>query len=954
MSQVFEKFHEQNITQVNAEPMRSYYIPFRDKNFSMKKEKSASVKMLKKWKFQYFSCFTDSVIQANPQEEFEIPFMWQLKGFDKNRYANFFYPFPYDPPYIRKDNPCGVYSTEYIPEESGEKKYIVFEGVDSCLYLFVNDVFVGYSTVSHCQAEFDITKYLVYGEKNVIKVIVLKWCSGSYFEDQDKLRMSGIFRDVYILSRPAEHLRDYKITTNVENGNGIVELRCDKPVKVSLYNGNVKLQEQEGKMLSFCVKNAKLWSSETPNLYKLVISYGGEYFCEYTGIRRIEIRDGIFTLNGKPIKMKGVNRHSMTPEGYAESYEWMEKDVRMFKENNINAVRTSHYPPDPYFLQLCDHYGIYVIDEADLETHGLGTVHYNGNDEHWNDLAENREYLPIYLHRQARMYEQDKNRQCILLWSLGNESGWGENFKECIRYFHRVDSRPVHYEGCRKLTDTVFREVELLDVASCMYASPQECVRRIEQVKMPFMLCEYSHAMGNSCGDVKEYWDIIYARERFFGAFVWEWCNHTVITQDGKVLYGGDFGEREPVHSSEGNFCVDGLVDTDRRPHPALGEVKQVYAPVDVYGDAKKFTVENRRDFLSLDDLRCLAIKKVLGKETERREIDISGIAARGKKTFSMPFCCENVYTSVDFLFLRKDESVCAQRQIVLCDKYPLQSGGGAARIERQGNFFRISGNGYSAMLDRCGILAELEREGEKILRKPMRLQLYRAPVDNDGPFLYEWESCRLPYAVPYPEQITMRGNTVRVHGKVVADIVEPLYDFDLIYTAYETKLQIDFRATKRDWVQHVPRIGFALEFDDAYEKVKFFGRGIDEAYEDRKMNCPIGLYEGTVKTMNYEYVKPQESGSHCGSRMVCLRAHDGKEIVVESERDFSFSVSPYTYGDYKKHRHDMLNDTGKTVLSVDYRMAGVGSAACGPVLDPKYRVKDKEIQLKFDIRFLK
>ena len=764
--------------------------------------------------------------------------------------------------------------------------------------------------------------------------------------------MSGIFRDVYILSRPQGHLHDYKITTDLDGEDGLIEIQCDKPVKVRLCDGGKKLQEQKGESLSFRISHAKPWTAETPHLYTLLLSYKGEWIREEVGIRHIEIRNGIFTLNGKPFKMKGVNRHSMTVQGYVESYELMEQDIRLFKENNINAVRTSHYPPHPYFLQLCDRNGIYVIDEADLETHGLGSIHYNGSDENWNDLANSEQYLNVYLHRQARMYERDKNRQCILIWSLGNEAGWGENFKACIRYLHSVDSRPLHYEGCRNLTDTVWKDVELLDVASCMYASPQECLERLDAVKMPFMLCEYTHAMGNSCGDIKAYWDIIYSHDAFFGAFVWEWCNHSVLTQEKKALFGGDFGEKEPVHSSEGNFCMDGLVDIDRRPHPSLGEVRQVYAPVDVYGDSKTFTLVNRRDFCNLDDLHCVAVKKVLGVETQRKDIDLSHIGAREKKTFVMPFGAESAYTTVDFLFCRQDGTVCACRQIILCDAYSLKPQQGTGRISRRGERLFLEGDSFRTVLDRQGMISRIVQGGKNVLRAPMRLQLYRALIDNDGPFWYEWESCRLPYAAPFATQVRVDENRVCVYGKIVANSVEPLYDYKLNYAAYANKLQVTFEATKHDWVKHVPRIGFAFELPDAYGDVSFFGRGADEAYEDRKLNCPVGLYNGNVKTLNFAYGKAQESGSHCNSRMVSLSDKEGAKFVVESDHDFSFSVSPYSYKDYKRHSFEMPVKTGKTVLSVDYRMAGVGSAACGPALDPKFRVSDQQVKLAFDIHF--
>ncbi len=948
----FAFYHETLTPQVNALKTRSYYIPFPDEKFGLDKRKSDRVTVLDRWKFAYYPRFTQDVLEKMPAEEYDVPFVWQLKGFDYNQYTNFFYPIPFDPPFVRKDNPCGVYKTEYVSSHNGEREYIVFDGVDSCLYLFVNDEFAGYSTVSHCSAEFDITDMLRAG-KNELTVLVFKWCSGTYMEDQDKIRFSGIFRDVYILRRPQEHLTDYTITTDTDLTDGSIVFSSDRESLVRLYDGDTPICEQTGKEVAFSVPHAKLWTAETPHTYRLVIRCNGEYFEEHVGIRKVEIKNSVFFLNGKPIKFKGVNRHSMTVDGYVESMELMLQDIDLFHKLNINAVRTAHYPPHPVFTRLCDLYGIYVLEEADIETHGLETMHYNGDPTHFDDLANNPDWRHMYLHRQERMYERDKNRQCIVMWSLGNEAGWGENFKACSDWLHAIDSRPVHYEGntTRTLPETQWRDPEYLDVASFMYASVAQCKQHIGKgIGRPLILCEYAHAMGNSCGDLKEYWEYIYAEERFCGGFVWEWCNHTVRMPDGKILFGGDFNEAEPCSRYDGNFCVDGLVDTDRRLHPSAQELKQVYAPVDVWEEENGFTLVNRYDFLPLDGLRCTVCLCCNGKRIKEFPLDLSGIGARGQKTFPMPASERKEYETLDFDFVNaKGESV-ARRQIVLSDRYPLcAQGKGKVFVEKAGENVQIETPRFSGLIDRTGMLSSLKRAGKEWMKAPAVFSLYRAPIDNDLPLLEEWKSERLEFVRPYATEISVAGNKIFVTGKIVADIVEPLYDYTIEYTVHAQKIDVCCKATRREWVRSVARFGMKFVLDGGLTNVEYFGRGEGEAYIDRLSDCPVGLYRNTVKDMNFAYIKAQDSGSRCGCRNVSLSG-GGNTFTAESARDFCFTASPFDVCDYKTHPFEMDTNTGKTVLHIDRKVTGVGSAACGAPLQDIYRVTESAVELDFSI----
>lgn len=947
----FRFYHETLTPQVNALKTRSYYIPFPDERFSLDKKKSARVTVLDRWRFAYYPRYEEGILDREPETEYEVPFVWQLKGFDYNQYTNFFYPIPFDPPFVRKENPCGVYKTEYFSQKNGEREYLVFDGVDSCLYVFVNGEFAGYSTVSHSSAEFEITKLLRAG-KNELTVLVFKWCSGTYLEDQDKIRFSGIFRDVYILRRPREHLTDYKITTDTDGKKGEICFSGDRESTVKLYDGESLLAERTGKELSFSVDCARLWTAETPALYRLVISCNGEYFEELVGIRKVEIKDSVFYINGKPVKFKGVNRHSMTTEGYVESIGLMERDLQTFARCNINAVRTSHYPPHPVFTRLCDIYGIYVLEEADLETHGLETMHYYGDPTHFDDLANNPDWRHLYLHRQGRMYERDKNRQCIIMWSLGNEAGWGENFKASSDYLHAADSRPVHYEGntTRTLPETEWRDAEYLDVASMMYPAAEECKKRIDRgIGRPFMLCEYSHAMGNSCGDLKEYWDYIYSEERFCGAFVWEWCNHTVRTADGRSLFGGDFNESEPCSRYDGNFCVDGLVDTDRRPHPSLAELKEIYAPVDVVAGQGEYTIVNRYDFLPLDGLNCTAFTERNGERIDCFQLDLSGIRAREKKRFPFPAGEPQGYETLNFEFTNGRGECVARRQIVRSREYPLHGEGrGKVTVAREGGEVAVKTPFYTAKIDGRGMLSSVTA-GKELFLSPATFCLYRAPIDNDLPFIEEWKRTRLEYARPYATEISVSGNTISVAGRIVADIVEPLFDFQITYTAFAEKLRVSCKATRRDWLKSVARFGFKFILNGDLNGAEYFGRGPGEAYPDRLAACPVGKYESAVADLNFDYLKAQDSGSRCGCRSVSLFGA-GNTFTVESAQDFAFTASPFEIGDYKTHSFEMEKNTGKTVLNVDCKTTGVGSAACGAPLKKEYEVNDAQLELEFDI----
>lgn len=940
-------YHLQLKTQVNACKPRSYYIPFPNETFSFEKGASAFVTELKDWSFGFFEELPENALEAALPARVRVPHCWQRDGFDKDMYSNIAYPFPFDPPYIDKPIPCGIYETKVRIADTQDEYYLNFEGADSCLYLFVNGAFAGYSTVSHSSAEFDVTSLLKAGE-NTVRVVVMKWCTGSYLEDQDKLRMNGLFRDIYLLRRERGHLHDYKITSDVRGDTGVIRFSCDKPCRLTLLDGEKEIACREGKDAEFLIPGARLWTAETPEVYTLHIACGREHFREYVGIRTIAADGAVFRINSAPVKFKGVNRHSMTVNGYVESISDLERDLKMFKRYNINAVRTAHYPPHPLLPVLCDLYGIYLLEEADLETHGTVLQHNDASElTRFSDLSADEAWKELYVHRAERMVARDKNRASVVIWSVGNESGWGCNTEASANAIHALDSRPVHYEGVYDPVTDDWREEHCLDVCSRMYPSCKDIRKLLDRgVNKPFVLCEYTHAMGNSCGDVSAYWELIYASSELCGAFVWEWCDHNVV-KGGKKLYAGDFGEEDDNYRRDGNFCTDGLVGIDRTVHSSLLEVAEVYAPAAVIRAEDGIRIVNRRDFCSLDDLSCVCTLRENGREVRTFPVDISKIPPRGSKTLALSLLEAKGYTTLDFVFTKAEEYV-SSSQLVLSDKTPLAAGVEPAAVTRTQKGFLAEGN-YRAVLDESGMLCSLQRAGE-LLRAPVRVSLWRVPTDNDIYARQRWEKSRLQQAKFFPKERTANGNEVTCSGVIVAGMVEPIADMALTYSFFRDKISVRLRVQRRAWVEDFPRVGLLFPLEKELRNVTWFGRGRGEAYEDRTLACPTGLYKSVVREMYVPYVRPQENGSHCGSRCVALSG-GGRTVAFRSETDFSFCASPYTAEDFRPHQFEM-RESDDVNLYLDYRMSGLGSHSCGPELDQKYRITEQDIVFSFEISF--
>ena len=627
-------YEDLSILHDNTMPMRSYYIPASQKMNTLieHREDSDRFQLLNGvWKFQYYKSVYDlkeafyrTSFNTKNFDDITVPGVWQIAGYDSPQYTNIRYPFPFDPPYLPQDIPCGAYVRKFTYHENidAPKIYLNFEGVDSCFFVWLNGKYTGYSQVPHATAEFDVTEFLEEGE-NTIAVLVLKWCDGSYLEDQDKFRMNGIFRDVYLLKRPERAIWDYHITTQIKENTAKIKLNVtfdfSIPVSVTIEN-QARAVVATGTIsddgsIEFKIPNPTLWNTEHPYLYTLTLQSSYETIVDYIALRTIEIRDKVIYFNGQKIKFRGVNRHDSDPEtGFTVSVPQIKKDLSLMKQHNFNSIRSSHYPNAPYFYQMCDLYGFMVIEEADIEAHGPYMLYRKEDTDYnrfkrWNEkIADDPIWEESILDRVQHMVQRDKNRFCIVMWSMGNESAYGCNFEKALRWTKKFDPyRLTQYESARYRNYDVTYDYSNLDLYSRMYPAMNEIEEYLEEDgSKPFLLVEYCHSMGNGPGDLEDYFQLIQKDDRMCGGFVWEWCDHAIAhgkTESGKTIYyyGGDHDEE--LH--DGNFCMDGLVFPDRTPHTGILEYKNVYRPVRVVSydqETGKLVLHNYLDFDDLKD----------------------------------------------------------------------------------------------------------------------------------------------------------------------------------------------------------------------------------------------------------------------------------------------------------------------------------------------------------------
>lgn len=1005
---IVPRFYEDlNVMHDKTMSARAYYIPasVRMNDLVEYRERSDRFQLLNgEWKFRYYSSiydvtesFYEKGYDVSGFDQVTVPGVWQMDGYDTHQYTNIRYPFPFDPPYVPQDIPCGAYvhNFEYHREKKAPKAFLNFEGVDSCFYVWVNGAYAGYSQVPHATSEFDVTDLLNEGE-NTLAVLVLKWCDGSYLEDQDKFRMSGIFRDVYLLKRPEKTIRDYYITTDVEKDSVVVKLdmHFSEPVETKVtiedkYGAVVARGEAaENGVLELTVLNPVLWNAENPYLYQVILTMPDEVIVDRIGFRTIEIKDKVVYFNGEKIKFRGVNRHDSDPEtGFVINARQIKKDLMLMKQHNFNAIRSSHYPNAPYFYQMCDEYGFMVIDEADIEAHGPFML-YRKEDtdrnrfQHWNEkIADDPAWEKAIVDRVRLMVQRDKNRPSIIMWSMGNESAYGCNFEKALAWTKKFDpDRITQYESARYRNYDITYDYENLDLYSRMYPSLQEIEDYLKNDgSKPFLLVEYCHSMGNGPGDFEDYFQMIHKDDRMCGGFVWEWCDHAIAhgtAENGKTryYYGGDHGEA--IH--DGNFCMDGLVYPDRTPHTGLLEYKNVYRPVRVVSYDQKngqIVLHNYMDFDNLKDYVDISyemtqdgltvekgkLANVVAAPHSDAEVELKLQVPNTGKVYlkliyrlkkQMPLLEQGYELGFDEMKLANEDD--RNRQAV---KWMEQEKAiGTINVKENDRQIVLQAKDFTYVLDkRTGLFEDMQFAGRSYMNHPMELNIWRAPTDNDMYIKQEWKKAHYDAAYTRAYRIEVlqnkHGVLIMEHVAVVADTVQKILDVKMTWKINEDgKIEAVIEAIKDKEFPDLPRFGIRMFLNKKMDEITYFGMGPQESYRDKHQASCHGLFRSKVAQMHEDYIRPQENGSHYDCDYVEL-TNGQCGIAAVSKNPFSFNASVYTQEELERVSHNYeLKESDSIVFCMDYAMNGIGSNSCGPDVLDKYRFAEEAFQFQFEL----
>lgn len=935
-------YEDPTFLQENREAPRAHYIPYDslEKALAGDRAQSAYYRLLNgDWQFKFFSRDVDLPAEITAWDTIPVPSCWQMHGYEKPYYTNINYPYPVDPPYVPDENPLGVYRTTFTLDTawSARETYIVFEGVCSNLSLYVNGQYVGYSQGTHIPAEFDLTPFVKEGENELVAQ-VRKWCSGSYLEDQDCFRMNGIFRDVYLLSREVGHIRDVDVTADCRH-------ICVSAEDYEVYDANGDLAD---------LTEPILWNAEHPYLYTVVVKGATEYIPIKVGMREIAVsEDYALLVNGVAVKLKGVNHHDTHPEkGFTMSDEDLLLDLTRMKELNINTVRTSHYPPTPHFLSLCDEMGFYVIDEADIETHGfVGRFPGAGYDDEQNPqewINRRAEWREAYVERAIRMVERDKNHPCVIMWSLGNESAYGDNQRAMADWIHNRDNtRLVHYEGASSLG-----RFEGTDVYSRMYASTDELRHMLSrhERQQPIFLCEYVHAMGNGPGDVHDYVELMYEFPQFVGGCIWEWADHTVLV-DGVPRYGGDFGEL----THDGNFCSDGLVFHDRTFK--AGSLNAKYCYQGFKGEYKdgKLVITNRYDFTDLADYTFRLELSVDGETVADTVLPVSA-APHETVTVDLPFAVDVSHKLGVYLNLYMLDGTYERgfEQYIVAEAAAVPTLGAAAVITEEAQHFVVKAAETEYTFDKLGgTITSIRKAGRELLAAPVRLTLWRAPTDNDRHIRHQWgigDSDNLNRLFHKTYDVTAVDGVITVKGALAGVSRAPCLHYTATY-AFDAdgmvKVTMEGDFSKRMQSPYLPRLGFEFTLAAANDGFTYFGMGDGENYADMHYHAKMGQYRSTAAAEYVPYVMPQEHGNHTRAKRLAMDCG----LTVMGER-FEFNVSEYTSAALTAAGHwDELKKNGYTNLRVDYKVSGIGSHSCGPALLEQYRLNKEPFTFTFYLR---
>lgn len=988
MRDLNELFQNPSLLSVNREAERAFYIPYADERAALEGQENSPYRQMLNgiWKFRYFSRVIDVEEEALLpgyafSEEIPVPSNWQMHGYDIPHYTNVEYPYPVDPPYVPNDNPVGIYSRTFTLDASWEGKeiYLRSEGVAPCMLLYINGQEAGYTQGSHLPSEFNITPYLQKGE-NTVSILVAKWCDGSYLEDQDFYRLSGIFRDIYLLAREKNHIRDYFVHTSLsaDYRDATVTLEWETvgggDVEVSLLAPNGTKLDSGLNRTSFFVPQAQKWTAETPTLYYLLLKMGNEVICEPFGIRSVQTSPkGELLINGVPVLLKGVNRHDSHPtKGYVTSYRDMEYDLLQMKKLNINTVRTSHYPNAPEFYHLCDRLGLYVVDETDIEIHGFATrlggkPGYQPYHEDW--ICEMPQWREAFVERARRMVERDKNRPCVIFWSLGNESGYGSNHDEMSRWIRMRDtSRLIHFEGANLVDNP-----KTVDMCSYMYPGVERLDELCSQAgNRPVFLCEYVHAMGNGPGSVEEYMEKFRTYDNLIGGCVWEWADH-VIERDGKYYYGGDFGEIP----HDGNFCVDGMVFPDRSFKAGSLNIKQNYANLFAeYLGGGKIKISSDYRFRTANEV-VTVILDCDGVQTQLLAQKLN-VKPNSEVVLEVPLdrisCEEGAYLNVAFT-LSEDTLWAAAGHETGFEQFALieqpqnlaADTSGTLSIAEDKEFITFTGTDFTYRFNKLyGAFESMVYGGKEWLAERAAFSVWRAPTDNDRRIKMTWGS----YYDNFRDNEGLNFSSMHCYGTELKETTDskvvfvakcnisarakaPIVKFNVEYTvtADGTVLH-EVDASVREDGPFLPRFGAEYVLTSGSEDISYYGMGPGENYVDLQAHARMGWFDTTVSKEHIPYVRPQENANHTKVKRFCVKDGQSNRFTVKAAEKLECAATHFKAPDLELAAHEFeLTPRPETVLRIDYKVSGIGSNSCGPALEKKYEFNEKKFAYTFSIK---
>ena len=916
-------------------------------------------------------------------DKIDVPSVWQLRGYDKMHYTDVLYPFPVNPPHVPDENPTGIYKKTVVLDEQWMEKDTVlkFHGVDSAFDVWVNGNHVGFGKVSRLPSEFDITGFVKTGE-NDITVRVYKWSDGTYLEDQDMWWLSGIYRDVELINEEKNAVLDLRVNGTLDDSYkngfftaGITMKQAGTNLGWKLsYKGKTVLEGElvsEGK--DICIEaeipEVHTWTAETPELYEFTVMTENQEVTVRCGFRKIEIKDKNFRVNNQVILLNGVNHHDYNPrEGRRVTREQMESDIRLMKQYNINAVRCSHYPANEYFYDLCDEYGLYVIDEADLECHGFEWV------ENYTWITDDETWKDAYVDRSVRMVKRDRNHPSIIMWSMGNESAFGCNFRSAAEAIRELDdTRLVHYEGDF--------EAEVTDVYSTMYTRLKGLKEIAEyQIKgdKPHVMCEYGHAMGNGPGGLKAYQDMYRKYKRLQGGFLWEWYDHGIYTEekDKKYYkYGGNYGD----FPTNGNFCIDGILTPDRTPSPGMEEYKQIIAPVEitaVEGSMNKIQIRNYYDFLNLDTTTLYWEVKAEDQMIQDGTVEGLSVAPHEGKIIALPITAFELQENTDYYL---NLTVCQKEERNYAPAgYEIKKVQIPMQIRKDGFSVRETADKLQVTEEQGGLTVENSRvtakfstvfgklisfgkDGKEYLTEGPRMNVYRATIDND---MYKKEDWMNKYFIQKPVEETEYVSCLKEDDKVIVRIGTFFscynqswgFECDYTYTVYscgQMKVEIQGKAVQRGKLEpaFLPRIGVIMKGNKNFQKTMWYGMGPGESYVDSKAASIMGIYENTVDGMMTDYVFPQENGHH--EQVKWFRIGDGKDgLLCKMEEKLGLNLANYTDESLEKAQHPFeIEKADDVIIHLDYRQSGLGSNSCGEEQLEENKVKLQDFAMAFTVQ---